>query len=215
MTPPDYVLFDCDGVLVDSEPIVGAILRDDLAARGLDLRRDQIIDMFVGGTMQGVMTRGRELGATLPDDWLDYIYAQIFAALERDCTVIPGVPEVLDQLDAAGIGYGVASNGPMAKMEVTLGCCGLWDRFKGRVFTAHDCAAAKPAPDVYLKAAAAAGMTPAQCVVIEDSASGARAGQAAGMRCLGYTADTKPEKLTPYCAALFSDMRELPALLGF
>jgi HAD superfamily hydrolase (TIGR01509 family) len=214
MTPPNYVLFDCDGVLVDSERIVNRILREDLAAHGLELRMDQIIDMFVGGTMKGVMARGREMGAVLPDGWLDYIYAQIFSTLERECTVIPGIPALLDTLDAAGIGYAVGSNGPVAKMEVTLGRCGLWDRFAGRVFSAHDCAASKPAPDVYLKAAAAAGMTPAQSVVIEDSVSGARAGQAAGMRCMGFTADTNPEKLRPHCTELFSDMQELPALLG-
>ena len=214
MTPPTYVLFDCDGVLVDSEAIVNHILRNDLAAHGLELRTDQIIDMFVGGTMQGVMTRGRQLGAVLPDDWLDYIYAQIFSALARDCQVIPGVPQMLDCLDAAGVGYAVGSNGPMAKMEVTLGRCGLWDRFAGRVFSAHDCAASKPAPDVYLKAAQQVGVTPAQCVVIEDSASGARAGKAAGMRCLGYVAESDPAKLRPICDDLFRDMAELPGLLG-
>ena len=211
---PDYVLFDCDGVLVNSEPITNKIIRENLAAHGLDLRLDQIFDLFVGGTMQGVMTRGREMGAALPDDWLDTIYAQIFSALEKDCQVIPGVPDLLDQLDRAGIGYAVGSNGPMAKMDVTLRTCGLADRLKGRVFSAHECAAPKPAPDVYLKAAESAGMAPAQCVVIEDSASGARAGQAAGMRCFGYAADTKPEKLAPYCDVVFADMRDLPSLLG-
>ena len=214
MIRPDYILFDCDGVLVDSEPIVNSILRDDLASYGLDMRMDQIIDMFVGGTMQGVMTRARGMGATLPDDWLDTIYSHIFSALERDCVVINGVPEILDRLDAAGIGYAVGSNGPMAKMEITLRCCGLRDRLEGRIFSAHDCEASKPAPDVYLKAAAAAGMTPAQFVVIEDSASGAQAGKAAGMRCFGYAAVTKPAKLTPHCDLVYFDMADLPDLLG-
>jgi HAD superfamily hydrolase (TIGR01509 family) len=189
-------------------------LRDDLADHGLDLRLDQIFDMFVGGTMQGVMTRAREMGAGLPDDWLDRIYARMFAALKAECQVIAGVPALLDRLDAAGIGYAVGSNGPVAKMDVTLRRCGLWERFEGRVFSAHDCAASKPAPDVYLKAAAHAGVAPAECAVIEDSASGAKAGQAAGMRCFGYAAQTSPDKLRPHCDAVFADMAALPPLLG-
>ena len=212
--PPGYVLFDCDGVLVDSEPITNRILRDDLADHGLDLRLDQIFEMFVGGTMQGVMTRAREMGATLPDTWLDHIYARMFAALEAECVVIPGVPAMLDALDAAGVGYAVGSNGPVAKMEVTLRRCGLWERMEGRIFSAHECAASKPAPDVYLKAAAAGGFAPADCCVVEDSATGARAAVAAGMACYGYACPATREKLRPHCVALFEDMTTLPALLG-
>ena len=214
MTRPAYVLFDCDGVLVDSEPITNAIMQRNLAAHGLDLRLDQIFDMFVGGTMKGVMTRGREMGADLPDNWLDLIYAEMFAALEKDCVVIPGVPAMLDALDAAGIGYAVGSNGPVAKMDVTLVKCGLAERFEGRIFSSHDCPAAKPAPDVYLKAAAAAGRAPAHCVVIEDSVSGARAGVAAGMRVFGYVGESDPTRLRPHCDELLTDMGDLPGLLG-
>lgn len=210
----DYVLFDCDGVLVDSEPVTNRVLRDDLAKYGLDMPVEQVISLFVGGTMAGVMVEARKMGAALPDDWLDHIYGQMFAALEAECEVIPGVPAMLDALDRAGIGYAVGSNGPMAKMEVTLVRCGLWDRVEGRVFSSHDCPAPKPAPDVYLKAADAAGMSPAQCVVVEDSASGAKAGKAAGMRCFGYVADTPAAKLEGICDVLFDDMSKLPGLLG-
>lgn len=209
-----YVLFDCDGVLVDSEPVTNRLLRDDLAAHGLDLTVDRVIDLFVGGTMAGVMAEARRMGARLPDDWLDHIYARMFDALARDCDVIPGVPEMLDRLDAAGVGYAVGSNGPMAKMKVTLGRCGLWERLEGRVFSSHDCPAPKPAPDVYLKAAGAAGIAPGACVVVEDSASGARAGKAAGMVCLGYVADTPAFKLDGICDRVFSDMADLPGILG-
>ncbi len=214
MRQVEYVLFDCDGVLVDSEPVTNRVLRDDLAEHGLDMAVDQVIDLFVGGTMAGVMVKARRMGADLPDDWLDHIYAQMFTALEAECDVIPGVPAMLDALDRAGIGYAVGSNGPMAKMEVTLVRCGLRERLGERVFSSHDCPAPKPAPDVYLKAAAHAGMTPVQCVVIEDSASGARAGKAAGMRCFGYVADTPAAKLEGICDVLFDDMNALPGLLG-
>ena len=214
MRQVDYVLFDCDGVLVDSEPVTNRVLRDDLAQHGLDMAVDQVIDLFVGGTMAGVMVEARKMGADLPDDWLDHIYAQMFTALEAECDVIPGVPAMLDALDRAGIGYAVGSNGPMAKMEVTLARCGLRDRLGECVFSSHDCPAPKPAPDVYLKAAAHAGMTPVQCVVIEDSASGARAAKAAGMRCIGFAAAGQDDVLAPHCDALARDMAAVGRLLG-
>jgi HAD superfamily hydrolase (TIGR01509 family) len=214
MNRPEYVLFDCDGVLVDSERITSRVLHDDLARHGLDLPEARIEALFVGGTMAGVMRTARDMGAELPDDWLDHVYGAIFAALEVECVAVPGIVAVLDALDAAGIGYAVGSNGPIAKMDVTLRCTGLWSRFEGRVYSAHDCAASKPAPDVYLKAARQAGIAPAQCAVIEDSATGARSGQAAGMAVYGFAGGGSRAKLAPHCRALFDDMGELAGLLG-
>ena len=213
MTKPDFVIFDCDGVLVDSEHITTRVLRDDLASWGLDLPETQIESLFVGGTMGGVMRTAREMGAILPDDWLDRVYVSIFAALEAECAPVPGIEAVLDALDVAGIGYAIGSNGPMNKMEVTLRCCGLTERFLGRIYSAHDCAASKPAPDVYLKAAATAGIDPARCAVIEDSGTGARAGAAAQMAVYGFARGGPRDKLAPHCTALFDDMTELLTLL--
>lgn len=164
--------------------------------------------------MAGVMFEARKLGAALPDDWLDTIYSDIFDTLERSVELIPHIPALLDVLDHAGIAYAVGSNGPMRKMEITLGRTGLWDRMEGRVFSSHDCEAPKPAPDVYLKAAQVAGIDPSDCVVIEDSATGARAAVAAKMRCFGYCADTTVDLMAPHCVATFDDMRALPKLLG-
>jgi HAD superfamily hydrolase (TIGR01509 family) len=214
MIRPDLVLFYCDGVLVDSEHITSRILRDDLAVHGLDVPVAQIDELFVGGTMAGVMHTARSMGAALPDDWLDHIYDRVFSALGEQCEPIPGIERVLDALDAAGISYAVGSNGPIAKMDVTLRCTGLWSRFEGRVYSAHDCAASKPAPDVYLKGAADAGIAQARCAVIEDSATGARAGVAAGMPVFGYARGGSREKLAPHCVALFDDMSQLAGLLG-
>ncbi len=211
---PDLVLFDCDGVLVDSEAITTEVLRGDLAARGLPLASGDIDTLFVGGTMQGVMHTARAMGADLPDDWLDHIYPEIFAQLDSACETVPGIVPVLDALDAAGIGYGVGSNGPMAKMQVTLKRCGLWGRMEGRVFSAHDCAAAKPAPDVYLWAAGAMGVPPARCAVVEDSATGARAGAAAGMSVYGFDPGGGARGLSAHCRAVFRAMDDLPGLLG-
>ena len=212
--PPDLVLFDCDGVLVDSERLTNAIIRDNLAGHGLDLRLDEVIDLFVGGTMPGVRDAAIRLGARLPNDWLDAIYAEMFARLADEVEAVPGVEAVLDQLDAAGIPFAVGSNGPHAKMAVTLRRTGLDRRLQGRIWSREDVPRPKPAPDIYLHAAASLNVPPARSVVVEDSASGARAGRAAGMRVLGFTRDTEPARLAPHCDALFADMSELPRLLG-
>ena len=212
--PPDFVIFDCDGVLVDSEPLSNVVLRDNLARHGLRVSMEQVEEYFVGGTLAGVMSKARQMGAVLPDDWLDCIYGEIFTVLEAEVEPVPGIGDVLDALDAAGIGYAVGSNGPHRKMEITLTRTGLLPRLAGRVYSREDVAEPKPAPDVYLKAAAEAGIPPGRCVVVEDSPSGARAGKAAGMVCLGYVAQTDPARLDPICDELFDAMRDLPGMLG-
>ncbi|WP_420862149.1 HAD family hydrolase [Algirhabdus cladophorae] len=212
--PPKMVLFDCDGVVVDSEVITNQVFRDDLAGRGLDLRLDQIMELFVGGTMSGAGQEAARLGADIPADWLDIIYPKIYAALEAEVEVVPGIVAVLDRLDARAIPYAMGSNGRVTKMQITLGRTRLLHRFEGRMYSAQDLGAPKPAPDVYLKAAADAGIEPSDCVVIEDSASGAKAAVAAKIRCFGYTADTPADRLAPHCDTVFDDMRDLPDLLG-
>jgi HAD superfamily hydrolase (TIGR01509 family) len=211
---PKLVIFDCDGVLVDSEPLTDAVMQKSFTQYGLALPIEDINSLFVGGTMSGAMEQARALGAALPDHWLKEIYDKIYSVLAAQVEIVPGVSDVLDALDLAGIGYAVGSNGRTRKMEITLGRTGLLDRFQGRIFSAQDCAAPKPAPDVYLKAAANAGIAPADCVVIEDSATGARAAGAAHMRCFGYCAQTPRERLVGECDALFSTMDALPGLLG-
>ena len=131
------VIFDCDGVLVDSEPITNDILHENLNANGLTIAHDQIEDMFVGGTIAGVGETAREMGARLPDDWVSQIYDAIYARLREGTPPIAGVQAVLDALDARNIPYAVGSNGSLEKMEITLGQNGLWHRFEGRMFSAH------------------------------------------------------------------------------
>ncbi|MCH2067200.1 HAD family hydrolase [Shimia sp.] len=210
---PNLVLFDCDGVLVDSETVTNRIIQKNLAARGLCLPLEQIVTLFVGGTMAGVRDTAQSMGAILESNWLDLIYGEMFAGLAAQCEVISGVTEVLDHLDCAHIPYAVCSNGPHAKMDITLTACGLKERFGGRIYSREDVPAPKPAPDVYLYAAKLADIAPARCVVIEDSTSGAKAGKAAGMRTLGYVAESNPTRLAPICDVLFDDMRKLPKLL--
>ena len=210
----EMVVFDCDGVIVDSERLTCEVIRDDLARHGLDLTVDDVMDRFVGGTMKDVLAKSRAAGAQLPDDWVEAIYLKMYARLAEAVELIPGIVEVLDALDAAGVPYAVGSNGRIAKMEVTLGRTGLLDRFEGRLLSGQDFAAPKPAPDVYLGAMALVDADPSRCAVIEDSATGARAGRASGAKVFGFHAETPREKLAPHVDVLFDNMQDLPGLLG-
>lgn len=211
---PAAVLFDCDGVLVDSEPLTDAVIAGNLARHGLLLPVDAITSMFIGGTMAAVGDAARAMGATLPENWLKEVYDEIFARLSEGTELIPGIPALLDALDAAAIPYAVGSNGPHRKMEITLGQhADVYARLTGRIFSRHDVAAPKPAPDLYLHAARALGAAPATCVVIEDSPTGARAARAAGMACFGYAPVGDGSRLAAEGARPFRHMSELPVLL--
>jgi HAD superfamily hydrolase (TIGR01509 family) len=211
---PKLVIFDCDGVVVDSEPLTLQLIRDDLAARGLPLDLTKTTDLFMGSTIAGAGAQAREMGADIPEDWVDLIYDKVFAALARKVESIPGIGAVLDRLDRQGIAYAIGSNGPHRKMEITLARCGLAARFSGRTYSREDVAAPKPAPDVYLLAASQAGVAPQDCVVIEDSATGAQAAVAAGMAVFGFARETPRAKFEGLTELLFDDMGQLPALLG-
>ena len=211
---PKLVIFDCDGVVVDSEPLTLQLIRDDLAARGLPLDLTKTTDLFMGGTIAGADTQAREMGADIPEDWVDLIYDKVFAALARKVEPIPGIGVVLDRLDRQGIPYAIGSNGPHRKMEITLARCGVAARFAGRTYSREDVSAPKPAPDVYLLAASQAGVAPQDCVVIEDSATGAQAAVAAGMAVFGFARETPRAKFEGLTELLFDDMGQLPALLG-
>jgi HAD superfamily hydrolase (TIGR01509 family) len=211
---PKLVIFDCDGVVVDSEPLTLQLIRDDLAARGLPLDLSKVTDLFVGGTIAGAGAQARAMGADISADWADLIYDKVFAALARSVEPIPGIGAVLDRLDHQGIPYAIGSNGPHRKMEITLARCGMSARFAGRTYSREDVAAPKPAPDVYLLAASQAGVAPQDCVVIEDSATGAQAAVAAGMAVFGFARETPRTKFEGLTELLFDDMAQLPALLG-
>lgn len=210
---PAAVLFDCDGVIVDSEGPTFDLLIADLAAHGLPLTLHQLETDFVGGTIETVAGRARSAGARLPDNWVDDFYTRMHAMLAMGTPLIPGIVEVLDVLDRAGIPYAVGSNGPPEKMQITLGQHGLIPRFRA-VLSGQALGHPKPAPDVYLAAAAACGADPGSCVVIEDSPTGARAARAAGMRCFGYAPQGQHPRLQAEGAILFHKMSDLPRLLN-
>lgn len=212
---PAAVLFDCDGVLVDSEDIAFDLLMDEFATHGLTLPRARMEVEVLGLTMSGVADRARQLGAALPQDWVARFYDRLYARLAEGTPLIPGILQVLDRLDAAGIPYAVGSNGSDRKMEITLGQHpAVWARLQGRMFSGQTLGKPKPAPDLWLHAARMLGADPARCTVVEDSPTGARAARAAGMRCLAYAPHGDGARMIAEGAQPFRAMADLPGLLG-
>lgn len=215
MIPPKAVLFDCDGVLVDTEPPTFELLHTELVSRGLTLDMAEMERMFVGGTMENLAETARSMGADLPDDWVSHFYGMLYKHLETNAPLIDGVEALLDRLDAAGIVYAVGSNGRAAKMAVTLGQHpALLARFKGHVYSGQDLGCPKPEPGLYLHAARALGVAPEHCVVVEDSPTGAMAAANAGIRCMGYAPHGATEALLAAGVVPFASMHDLPALLS-
>lgn len=211
--PPKAVIFDCDGVVVDSEHPTLLMVQADLARYGLPVTLDELHDKYVGGTVETVAARARANGARLPDDWVADFYARMYAMLRARTPLIPGILGVLDALDRAGVPYAMGSNGTVEKMHITLGQHGLIDRFRGHLYSGQAIGTPKPAPDLFLLAARALAVPPADCVVIEDSVAGATAARAAGMACYGYAPQGDHPGLRAAGAQVFTAMQDLPALL--
>ncbi|MBY8976478.1 HAD family hydrolase [Rhodobacteraceae bacterium NNCM2] len=215
---PGLVIFDCDGVLVDTEPVANEVLHRMLGDLGLSMDMAEVMERFVGRSMKSVAAEVEALlGRPLDPGWIGEVRAETLAAFrEHGVAPIPGVKQAIAEIDARGIPICVGSSGSVEKMTMTLGAAGLWDRLGGHLFTAQDVANGKPAPDLFLHAAASMGVAPGRCVVIEDSPFGVSAAVAAGMRALGYTGgpDTSAEKLRAKGAEIFSEMGQLPGLLG-
>lgn len=207
------MIFDCDGVLVDSEPIACAVLAESLSEIGLPTTAEDCMRDYVGLWWPDcvAMIEAR-LGAPLPDGFTERYRQRQSAALAAGVEPVAGVVEALGRIPVAGC---VASNGPPEKMAVTLARTGLLARFDGRVFSAAEVGRGKPAPDLFLHAAARMGCEPAACVVIEDSPLGIEAALAAGMGALGFSGDRDPGPLRAAGAETFAEMRRLPELLGF
>jgi len=206
----ELVIFDCDGVLVDSETITTNTIVEAVGAAGLNWAVDDVLQHFHGGKMADVIAAAEaELGAPLPEDFVDRFRLRLFERLRADVEAIPGVEAALD---AISLPTCVASNGPRGKMEATLGSTGLLARFEGRIFSAYDIGSFKPDPGLFLHAAAEMGVRPEGCVVVEDSDNGVRAAVAAGMRVLAYVGHGF--ELHAAGAETFDTMAALPGLVG-
>ena len=207
------VIFDCDGVLVDSERLTHQVVVDMLAEQGVALGFDEAVERFIGMSMaNGLVQLKALLGGTLPDDFLPEMGRRTRAAFRAGLTTVPGVEAVLDSLQRP---FCVASNGNHAKVNFTLGHTGLLPRFTGRIFTADDVAHPKPAPDLFLLAARTLGVPPARTTVVEDTPTGVAAARAAGMRVIGFAAMTPAGRLQAAGAdAIAHDMPAVAALLA-
>ncbi|MGH9212521.1 MAG: HAD family hydrolase, partial [Acidimicrobiales bacterium] len=194
---PGLVIFDNDGVLVDSEPLANQVLADLLTACGYPTTFDDAVARFMGGTIASVRTTVEaETAAALPPDFEDRYHAALFASFDAGLRPVPGVPVVLDQLERQGVPFCVASSGTHERIRRALSTTGLRGRFpEQRIFSADDVARGKPAPDLFLWAAARMRVPADRCLVVEDSPAGVAASKAAGMTVVGYAAMTPPARL--------------------
>ncbi|WP_329301027.1 HAD family hydrolase [Streptomyces sp. NBC_00659] len=210
----DLIIFDNDGVLVDSEPISNTLLAAYLTELGHPTTYEDSLRDYMGSAMHRIHDMVLErTGRRLPDDFDDVFHARVFAAFERELKPVPGAGQVLEKLAADGVPYCVASSGSHERIRVGHRTTGL-DRWfdEGRVFSSQDVGRGKPAPDLFLHAAERMGVRPEKCAVVEDSPLGVQAADAAGMDVYGFTAMTPADRLTG-ATQLFSDMGELADLL--
>ncbi|WP_322041872.1 HAD family phosphatase [Paraburkholderia sp. J67] len=219
--PFDAVLFDCDGVLVDSERITHVVLVQMLGELGWTLSVDEAMGIFVGKMVKDEAARiEAHTGFRVTESWLEGFRARRNEALARDLIEIPGAPAAVRAVHAAYDGrIAVASGADRLKVELQLRKVGLLDSFAGHIYSGHETPRSKPHPDVYLAAAAGLGVDPRRCAVIEDTVTGARAGIAAGATVFGYSPSapghSSAEALQAAGVAhVFTDMAQLPALLA-
>lgn len=210
----DLVIFDNDGVLVDSEPISNRLLAGYLTELGHPTSYDDSLRDYMGAAMHRVHDLVLErTGRRLPEDFDDVFHTRVFAAFEQDLEPVAGAGGILEKLDADGVAYCVASSGSHERIRVGHHKTGL-DRWfdDARIFSSQDVGRGKPAPDLFQHAAERMGVAAERCVVIEDSPLGVRAAVAAGMDVYGFTAMTPAERLVG-ATHLFDDMGELADLL--
>jgi len=207
----ELVIFDCDGVLVDSELLSNRVLAQALAEIGLPMSLEETIATFMGHSMAACVTLIEErTGRPIPPRFVADFRDRTFEVFRRELRPVPGIESVLDGINLPSC---VASSGPPEKIHLTLSITGLLPRFAGRIFSAVEVERGKPHPDLFLHAAHKMGVAPGNCVVVEDSARGVQAAVAAGMRVFGYADLTDAGTLAAAGARVFRSMEELPSLL--
>ncbi|RDL45700.1 HAD family phosphatase [Marinomonas piezotolerans] len=208
----DAILFDCDGVIVDTETIATSILQRNLKHIGLDLDDHTMHTQFAGFTNKDNLALAEQLlGHPLPSDFAENYRQEFNETIQTSLTPIEGVPELLSKIQCP---IAMATNAQTTEMELKLGIIGLSERFHTR-FSVDDVAHGKPAPDLYLAAANALNIAPQHCIVIEDSLAGIQAGKAAGATVLAFSSTlSRSAQLEAGATDTFNSMQELMALLG-
>ncbi|MFK0687070.1 HAD family hydrolase [Mesorhizobium sp. IMUNJ 23033] len=215
MGTPKLVIFDCDGILVDTENLANQRLAEWLSAAGFTTTLEYCRKHFSGRSMVSVQQEVEATGVSLGADFVERWNAGLPDLFAHGVEAIPYVREFIEKVRAAGIDYCVASSARVSKMHITLGQTGLLPLFEHAMFSSTMVGRGKPFPDLFLHAAKTMGFAPADCIVIEDSVAGTEAGIAAGMRVFSYHADpySDPDGLAEAGGILFDDMRELAGLV--
>jgi HAD superfamily hydrolase (TIGR01509 family) len=210
------VIFDCDGVLVDSEVISNEVLARALTEQGLPTTLAQSRRDYQGLLLADIDSRAQaRLGRPLAGDWLARYARERAAVFRRELRAVPGVAEAVRSIQAAGVAVCVASQGKLEKTRLSLKLTKLDSLFPDEaLFSAYSVPRGKPHPDLFLHAAASMAAEPARCAVVEDTPSGVTAAVAAGMRAFGYAADSDEAALRRAGAETLVAMDELPSLLG-
>ena len=214
-----HFIFDCDGVLVDSEPLSMRVDVQILAENGVVMSEDEAHHRFVGRTFAAMLDEiSREHGVSFPADASAQKDLRLLRLYETDLRAVPGVEAALSALQPQH--FSVASNSPFERVETALRIAGLTRFFGNRITTFEHVARGKPEPDVFIEAARRAGHAPGDCIVVEDSVTGVTAAHRAGCRVLGFTGThPQPNEQAPKLAAagarqVFRDMAELPRIVS-
>ncbi|SER63738.1 HAD family hydrolase [Giesbergeria anulus] len=217
----EAVLFDCDGVLVDSEPITNGVLCQMLNEAGWALSAQECMRIFLGKTVRSEAARIQaHTGRPLTDEWMAVFYERRNAKLKAQLKPIAGAVAAVQAVHSLLQGrIACASGADRFKVEMQLAQVGLAQYFEGRIFSGHEMPATKPAPDVYLAAAAALQVLPSRCLVLEDTVTGVTAGVAAGATVIGYSPSTQSHSSAVALRAagavdVLTSLADLPALLG-
>jgi HAD superfamily hydrolase (TIGR01509 family) len=210
--PFELVIFDCDGVLVDSEELGTRALLASAAEIGVTLPLEEAAERFRGAKMADCVAVIEErLGRPTPSDFVAQVRRRMAEAFTSELRPVAGVEAALARIDLVKC---VASSGPREKIRLSLSVTGLVDYFQDRIFSSYDIDSWKPDPDIFLHAARTLGVSPSQAAVVEDSAMGVRAGIAAGMRVFGFASGKRGAELAAEGARVFDHMVLLPGLLG-
>ena len=217
MSRPGLIIFDCDGVLVDTETLGNRALAKWLTEAGFPIEYEACRHRFVGRSMKSVQVEVEAEGVSLGPDFVDRWNDSLPGLFAQGVEPIPHIRQTLDLIRLLGMPFCVATSARISKMHITLGATGLLPYFEGRMFSATMVPRGKPFPDLFLHAAAAMGHAPRDCIVVEDSVAGTQAGVAAGMCVFSYCGDPQADRagLKAAGGTLFEDMRELPKLAGF
>ena len=210
------VIFDCDGVLVDSEGISNAVLAGALRAIGLAISAEEAHDRYRGMFLSEIRADAeRQLGSELPPDFLEKFERDREEAFRASLEPVPGAAAAVRSVLAMGCDVCVASQGRLSKTELTLSLTGLRGLFgPDALFSAHSVGRGKPAPDLFLHAAAVMGSEPEQCVVVEDTMIGVTAARAAGMRVIAFAPDGSVESFGDAGVETVSALEDLPRVLA-